>query len=533
MKKLEQWIIHPFLFGEYPIVALLAHNIGEVGLFSALRSLFLTLIVSVITLWVFSKVLGSCPRAALITTFLLLLVFLYGHVYNLVEKTQVAGFGIGRHRYLVVFWLILLVCGLWVILKKIKTPESWTRPLNVFGVLLFVFPLIQIITYQVNSITATRNANLSETKSLANHLSPPARETLPDIYYIILDTYTRADTLQKAFSYDNSTFLSDMESRGFYIGSCSQSNYSYTEASLTSSLNMQYLDNLSTQLTPSNQSREDMLPFLQNNITFQTLQDLGYKLIAFQSGYGPTEFQNANIYLSPQSSAKANLFIGGLNPFEAMLFRTTVGDLFLNLHLFPPGLENTLFNSAYLLHRDRILFQFDKVEDIPSIAGPKITFVHILAPHNPFVFGPNGEVLLRTTPFTLNNDLDAIEHPAYIAGYVGQVRYLNKRTLEAVDTILIKSKNPPIIIIQGDHGSPRTPGWNMAILNAYYFPDQQGRAMLYPSISPVNTFRVIINAYLGGSLDLLPDKACNSSEGNPYECLVLADPNPQCGSNTP
>jgi hypothetical protein len=45
----------------------------------------------------------------------------------------------------------------------------------------------------------------------------------------------------------------------------------------------------------------------------------------------------------------------------------------------------------------------------------------------------------------------------------------------------------------------------MAILNAYSVPG--GAPALYPSISPVNSFRVILNARFGESLPLLPDRS--------------------------
>ena len=44
-----------------------------------------------------------------------------------------------------------------------------------------------------------------------------------------------------------------------------------------------------------------------------------------------------------------------------------------------------------------------------------------------------------------------------------------------------------------------------AILNAYYLPGD-GSKKLYPSISPVNTFRVVFSHYFGADLDLLPDR---------------------------
>ncbi len=90
-----------------------------------------------------------------------------------------------------------------------------------------------------------------------------------------------------------------------------------------------------------------------------------------------------------------------------------------------------------------------------------------------------------------------------ILGYRDQVNFADKRLLEIVKTILAKSDPAPIIVIQGDHsyfqGADR-----VKIINAYYLPDGGDKA-LYPTITPVNTFRVIFNTYFGGNYELLPD----------------------------
>jgi hypothetical protein len=39
----------------------------------------------------------------------------------------------------------------------------------------------------------------------------------PDVYYFILDSYTRADLLKEAYGYDNSPFLDALRERGFYV----------------------------------------------------------------------------------------------------------------------------------------------------------------------------------------------------------------------------------------------------------------------------------------------------------------------------
>ena len=85
--------------------------------------------------------------------------------------------------------------------------------------------------------------------------------------------------------------------------------------------------------------------------------------------------------------------------------------------------------------------------------------------------------------------------------------------MEILPVILNHPGPKPVIIIQGDHGpnvSRRT-----AVLNAYYLPvDVQTH--LYPNITPVNSFRLIMDYMFGMELGLLQDASYNSSYEKPY-----------------
>lgn len=54
----------------------------------------------------------------------------------------------------------------------------------------------------------------------------------------------------------------------------------------------------------------------------------------------------------------------------------------------------------------------------------------------------------------------------------------------------------------------------MKILNAYYLPEGEG---LYPSISPVNSFRLVFNTYFQADYSLLDDRSYFSSYNTPYD----------------
>ena len=115
---------------------------------------------------------------------------------------------------------------------------------------------------------------------------------------------------------------------------------------------------------------------------------------------------------------------------------------------------------------------------------------------------------------------------AYIQGYRDQAIYITRRIEQVIAQILAKSKEPPILILQSDHG----PGLRldmesqektdlherMSILNAYFFPGRNYQG-LYPEITPVNTFRVVLNTFFGADLELLPDRNYFSTWSAPYQ----------------
>ena len=198
--------------------------------------------------------------------------------------------------------------------------------------------------------------------------------------------------------------------------------------------------------------------------------------------------------------------LGGINAFESLELQTSAGLLLYDARDLLPKTLRSFLDAAYTTHRERILYAFDKLDTLPKMPGPKFVFVHILAPHSPFVFGANGEIVGRRFPFTLNNDLEIADPKLYIEGYRNQIQYVNRRTLQALKEIIDTSSTPPIIILQGDHGPKAgiaSQSGRMTILNAYYLPG--GSENLYATITPVNTFRVIFDQYFGAQFDQLPD----------------------------
>jgi hypothetical protein len=334
----------------------------------------------------------------------------------------------------------------------------------------------------------------------------------PDIYFIILDGYGRDDTLSKYFDYDNQEFLTSLSNKGFYISSASSSNYMHTFISLASNLNMDFMDDIAAKMGTTTNNIFPFLQGIQHNRLMEFLASQGYRTIAFQSGFHATEMDQVDNYFSGTSN---------LTEYDTGIINLT-------------PLRILLINFSNETRRKRIRYTFDLLTEIDQSDQPTFVFAHIIAPHEPFIFGPNGE---KRNPDPIYHLLeDPTDNQAgrqgFINGYNDQVTYLNSLILDTVDKIFSKPGKKPIIVIQGDHGPIRI--WSLndseipnvqttfPILNVIYFPDQD-YSNLYPDISSVNTFRLILDKYFGTQLGLLEDKSYFSTVDRPYDFIDVTD----------
>jgi hypothetical protein len=491
MKPYLRWY-HPILFGIIPVLTLFQVNFTQVSPEVLVRPIILSALFALISLLVINTLIKNIDDAALITTFFIFMVYSYGHIYNKIENQEFFGFLIGRHRIMIIVWFIIIALGIWLIRKKLKTPYQLNRYLNVVGLVFIAISILQI-GYSAN--TQWRNTQFSETRFTQEKLitQNSTQEGLPDIYYIILDAYARDDVL-KSQGFDNSEFIRELEELGFYVAKCSQSNYGETLLSLSTSLNKGYLESFAGIIQGKNNNPVGLSPFIINNTVQQELRQMGYKIVATETGIAWDEMPGSDIYLTGNSEIRpSGLFSSRVSNFEILFIRTTIFRLILEAKdsVFRPLFTRieTPEETQYKL----ILSIFDNLNEAATIPGPKFVFSHIVSPHFPYVFDEKGD-------FKVFSEADP--------GYYNNIRYVNKRTIELVKILIEESKEPPVIVIQGDHGQ----NWDsrLAILNAYYFPGGKDRD-LYPTISPVNTFRVIFNTYLGKNEKILPDQSALST----------------------
>jgi len=530
-------IVHPFIIAVYPIFVLLAFNRNQVFFWTAYRSLIISIMMVVLIWLVFRLILRDWHKAAFISSLILLVFFTYGHIFTYLEDVTVMGYNFGRHRVLI--GLSLIGIGLVIILLlRVKQPlTKVTQALNIISLVALAFPVTQLGVFAGRAaIQASSKKGLVSEAIIKNELSGlsvPEGQTPPDIYYLVFDTYTRDDTLNTYFQVDNAPFLTQLEEMGFYVARCGQSNYALTQPSLASSLNLDYLDKLGLEVIDINNPGQMNL-LLRGNAVRYALHRLGYQIVGVESGFSPTEWEDADVYLSTRRGVGNAILTGGINPFEAILLKTSVG---IFLYEYKPQLSyemQSFLDTAYTEHRSRILYALDELAEVSEIPGPKFVFAHLLIPHSPFVFGANGEIVGRKQPFTLNDDAEIRDPDKYRKGFRDQLAYTNRRILPILRSILAKSTVPPIIILQGDHGTKAqvsSRNARLTILNAYHLPGNS-RMALYPEITPVNTFRIIFDQYFGGQLPLLNDVSYFSQYGDTDNSPLIM-PNERTDCNLP
>lgn len=489
---------YPWLAATIPILYFLANNNIHFSLSETIVPIVASLLVITGSVVVLRLVFNEWNRPAAAITSVTIVFFAYGHVEHALD---------GRVNKVVFFAgaVVLAVASIAAVLRVGRAVARGTQFLNIVAAALFVFQAGTLAVGGVSSLGSPLNR--VAVADSTSHLFPAglpslAKSDLPDIYYIVLDAYGRNDAL---VDFDNSEFLRNLESRGFYVASEASSNYIATVQSLASSLNMSYLDALGDR-TPA--TYDDIESLVHYNALSVILKELGYSYVHLESGYEISSsapladilvnFGPAGLRVVTNESELAP----SINPLVSRVFlkeliRTTA------LHPVAEGLFQATDDARYSWWSPhRTLAMFDFLSRPIELHGPKFVFAHILKPANPATFDRYGNYVLGTQrEHQFRDDHD----PSVPNAYTGQLIYINTLLLDLIDDILREADRDPIIVIAGDHnlrkeGQP----WH-SILAAFFLPGR-GAEDLYSSISSVNHFRHILKVYFGYDLDRLEDR---------------------------
>jgi len=467
-------------------------------------------------------------RAGMLTSLASVLFFSYGHVLGFLKDSHGFGARLASNYLLVPLWAAILLAVGYFILRYGKTAYKLNQLLNFVSGFLVLTTCIQLFSSYNSQINIKLNHNLTalQDKNAFDPSRVTDRKNLPDVYLIVLDMYDRQDALLQRMNYDNGPFLQELKDIGFVIPDCTQANYGETIYAMSAYLNMNYID----AFYKMNQKdvTEDYPPltdFIRHSLVRKNFESLGYKTISFETDHNFVEIPDADIFLTRTSGQTVIEKIFDETEFHQILMDTTFLRIFPSLEDNLPLLKNnknlidnllakinTIADgsgaSAHNEKYDQIMTALYNLQAVPEISGHKFVYLHLSSPHPPWVFGPDGSFRIEE---------------GVIPGYTDAVTYLNKRLPDILRKIISQSSVPPVIILQGDHGyGDANLPYRLRNLNAYYLPGD-GKKLVYPSITPVNSFRLIFNAYFGGKYAMLEDKSYFLQSGN-HNNLILDPP---------
>jgi len=440
-------------------------------------------------IFLLSLVLKNKKAIGFIVSIGLMIFFSYGHVHELISSNLEL-----RNIYLLTIFLIFFIISVYYFVKTKRKLDNAVKITNAIGIILIVISGINIIS---DNITGNVSIDFIDTSS---NINTNQINDKPDVYYIILDAYAGNDVLNDYFGYDNNEFISFLEENNFHVVPHALTNYPTTALSLASSLNMQYLDCVENSKIIREEFREAESCFsastayemVQNNEIMKKFNQEGYIVINSYSGIEPT--RNFDIAFS-------NLCGRYSGTINSELTITLIGKSILN----PFYLE--LFEDV---KRDQILCVLSELEEVHKKYDKSIfVFAHLMLPHSPYIFGPNGE---SASPEKMEARWEGLENDKQ--GYLNQVKFVNKKLEQIITTIIDESTIPPIIIIQGDHGlkskindmnNPTNKEFHnrLSIINAYHIPTTN--ELPYQNITPVNSFRIVFNELFDEKLEILPN----------------------------
>jgi len=487
-KKLHYFSLY-FLSFSSPLF-IYAQNPDKISLVQISAVLLTACILTLSCFLLFYLIFKKNRLLAFIASALALIFFFsYGHSYIFLRHFFIVELKLGINTFLPFLYAIIFIpLFYWLIKNKSKL----TKPSKFFCFFSLTFFLV------ISSNLVIKNF-FSNTKSTYPPQTTNTTE-LPDIYYIVFDEYLRHDILKQLLDFDNHSIISFLESKGFYVATNSYANYSTTLPALSSSLNMEYIDTLIDTDKYYSQNRLIFHQMINNNKIAQVLKSKGYTNIHLRRIWGGA-LRNGNKYVD------IDLVFNNQNEFLRVLLATTAFNPFITARSLQSYLPQALKQELSKMD----LQIFEELAKIPNNPQPTFTYAHIFLPHAPYFFNRYGQLYSE-----LNFDKTLVSRKTL---YLEQLIFTNSKIKELITTILESSSTPPIILLQSDTGPNLSRSMHtsfsqltqdqiqerFSILNAYYLPGIS-QDILYDSISPVNSFRLILNQYFNAQLSLLEDK---------------------------
>ena len=480
--------IYLFLLPVFFVLHGFVENFGFIDLKEAVillvSYLFLTLSIATFS-WFFFR---NWNRASLITVFWMSFFFFFGALHEFLKEHSPIRF-VARYSFLLAAALFILFF-LFIFFKKSNKPfQRFSIYLNT---LFLIYICIDLGTAFWKG--SHKNEKLLSVYDFARQNKYTICDTCkkPDIYFLLFDEYGASRSLKELYNYNNSldSFLS---ARKFRVLPNSRSNYNFTPFSMSSVLNMSFIEGIENTQSISAEDYANCNLLVRDNEVIKILDAHGYEIVnhsVFDLAGNPSMVDQSFLPLKTKLISDRTLFAHMNKDIGWLLITRFPFNLFRRNHFMKHKENNEKFYTGLIEHSKT------------KKTKPQFVYSHFYMPHAPYFFDKNGVLKDEATIYT-----EFKTNPP--AAYLEYVTYTNS-TVQKLVTTIQENKPGAVIVLLSDHGfrdkNVKKKEFFFQNMNAVYFPDRD-YSTLYDSISNVNEFRIILNKLLHQSFPLLKDSS--------------------------
>lgn len=482
-------LLLPVLVGIFPAVFHYANN-SDIALPSSfLRLLGLFAGIAVIVYAVLLAVMRGRSALAAIAAAIILLFF---HTYGLAANALRALDVLRVEHYTLLPLFLLVACELAWLIRRLgaeAAAQVWRAGVMIFGVLLAV-NAGKIAYVEIRTTPAPAVA-----KAIAAP-NPSANKDYPDIYYFIYDEMAGFEAVRQYWGYSGvDSLVTSLRSKGFYVAENSHAIYPETLYEIAQRLNYEAFPPY--EPNQKGHYQEDAA----NGRALEYLKSLGYTTVGFDENRSPFGFPagppiHMDVLYEEAPGGANTQGVGTWDGFSLLVLdNTMLQPLVAGIKLSSP-----MVDAEH--HREMISFTMNKISRLEEIPAPRFVYVHLLLPHVPHMFKPDGSLGPPSGQYDWNNYLD-------------NYKFTMSVIERSAEDILAASDlaRPPVIIIQSDHGArntdfglgtmPNYPDeYKTLIVNAMLLPGCD-QSVLTQDINPINTLPIVFNCYFDAGIPLL------------------------------
>lgn len=467
----------PLLAAVFPAAFYFANNAEILNLSSLWRMAALAALLGMAA-YLATLLISRRPYSAALAAFIFIFFFYtYGAFYDgLVALDVMRVTHLGHLPLYLMLGVYASLIGL-----RMRPPsdrEAW-RILTIATAFLVALNLARLAPVEIRRAQAQAAAFSSRSAAAAE--SQDDHLPKPDIYFLIFDEAVGFDAMRQYWQNDRVDDFSDwLKQQGFYVAEASHSQTHSTIEEMARRLNYEVYKRDKRALTERFQQIAD-------NRVMNYLKAKGYTTIVFDEARSPIAYPAktkilADINFEDDPALKLKNDGSLLDEFGMMLAEKSM--------LRPYVQSATPNNGRERRHQTFIYFTIDKLGDLQDVS-PKFVYAHLILPHLPFQFNEDG------------SQVDPI-HQLNWDYYEGNYNFSLLVARQMIENILADAdpQNPPIIILQSDHGARNGEYENQMenypqeykslIINAMLIPSCPD-APLTPDVMPINTFPIVLN----------------------------------------